>query len=92
MKDQSHRSPVYHSLGVEAQKVRRQLLRWYRRNRRDLPWRTSPPDPYRVWLSEVMLQQTRVAAVAPYYTRFLRLFPSVEALARARPQSVLRRA
>lgn len=75
---------VYH-----LRKLRRKLLGWYDRNRRDLPWRRSR-DPYRVWLSEVMLQQTRVAAVRPYYERFLRLFPDVEALARARPQSVLR--
>ena len=75
---------VYH-----PQKLRRKLLHWYDQHRRDLPWRRTP-DPYRVWLAEVMLQQTRVAAVEPYYQRFLGLFPSVEALARARPQRVLR--
>ena len=75
---------VYH-----PQKLRRKLLNWYQRHRRDLPWRRTR-DPYRVWLAEVMLQQTRVAAVEPYYQRFLQLFPSVEALARARPQTVLR--
>ena len=75
---------VYH-----PQKLRRKLLKWYERHRRNLPWRQTP-DPYRVWLAEVMLQQTRVAAVEPYYQRFLQLFPSVEALARARPQTVLR--
>ena len=50
------------------------LLSWYDRHRRRLPWRTAPgetPDPYRVWLSEIMLQQTTVAAVAPYYEFFL---------------------
>ena len=62
------------------------LLAWYDRHRRILPWRAAPgeaPDPYRVWLSEVMLQQTTVAAVAPRYERFLRRFPTVEALAAA---------
>ncbi len=82
--NQAVQRAVYH-----LRKVRRKLLRWYERNRRDLPWRRTR-DPYRIWLSEVMLQQTRVAAVEPYYLRFLRLFPTVEALARARPQRVLR--
>ncbi|MGK7864272.1 A/G-specific adenine glycosylase [Falsiroseomonas sp. E2-1-a4] len=60
------------------------LLAWYDRHRRVLPWRDdSQPDPYRVWLSEVMLQQTTVAAVGPRYTRFLARFPDVHALARA---------
>jgi A/G-specific adenine glycosylase len=69
------------------------LLGWYDRHRRSLPWRDTPgapgrdapggPDPYRVWLSEVMLQQTTVAAVAPRYARFLARFPDLHALARA---------
>ncbi|MDO9500373.1 A/G-specific adenine glycosylase [Falsiroseomonas sp.] len=60
------------------------LLAWYDRHRRVLPWRDgSRPDPYRVWLSEVMLQQTTVAAVGPRYTRFLARFPDVDALAGA---------
>jgi A/G-specific adenine glycosylase len=67
---------------------RGRLLKWYDRNRRDLPWRKDR-DPYRVWLSEIMLQQTRVAAVVDYYQRFLRKFPSVEKLAAARASSVL---
>ena len=54
------------------------LLLWYRENARVLPWR-SHPTPYRVWVSEIMLQQTRVAAVLGYYARFLEAFPSVEA-------------
>jgi A/G-specific adenine glycosylase len=58
------------------------LLTWFERGRRDLPWRRSN-DPYRVWVSEVMLQQTRVAAAIPYYERFLERFPSVETLAEA---------
>jgi A/G-specific adenine glycosylase len=62
------------------------LLAWYDRHRRSLPWRAAPHqarDPYRIWLSEVMLQQTTVAAVGPRYTRFLARFPTVEALAAA---------
>ena len=62
------------------------LLAWYDRHRRRLPWRALPgesADPYRVWLSEVMLQQTTVTAVAPYYAKFLARFPSVRALAAA---------
>jgi len=64
-----------------------QLLQWYDRHARVLPWRSPPgapaPDAYRVWLSEVMLQQTTVAAVKPYYERFLARWPTVEALASA---------
>ena len=67
---------------------RRQLLAWYDAHARDLPWRKSR-DPYRVWLSEIMLQQTRVAAVIAHYREFLRRFPTVEKLARAREASVL---
>ena len=58
------------------------LLTWYRANARDLPWRHTR-DPYRIWVSEIMLQQTRVAAVLGYYARFLEAFPTVEALAEA---------
>jgi A/G-specific adenine glycosylase len=64
------------------------LLTWYDANRRDLPWRKIR-DPYRIWISEIMLQQTRVAAVIPRYKEFLRRFPSVERLAAARESSVL---
>ncbi len=67
---------------------RRRLLSWYDRNRRDLPWREDR-DPYRVWLSEIMLQQTRVAAVLEHYHRFLRRFPTVQKLASAREPAVL---
>jgi A/G-specific adenine glycosylase len=66
----------------------RSLLSWYRRSRRDLPWRRSR-DPYRVWISEIMLQQTTVRAVIPYFERFVRAFPTVEALAAARLDDVL---
>jgi len=64
------------------------LLAWYRRAGRDLPWRRTA-DPYSIWISEIMLQQTRVAAVIPYYERFLARFPDVGALARARESTVL---
>jgi A/G-specific adenine glycosylase len=69
------------------------LLAWYDRHARLLPWRArrgETPDPYRVWLSEIMLQQTTVKAVAPYYARFLARWPTVEALAAASLDDVLR--
>ena len=69
-------------------RFQRSLLGWFDRHKRDLPWRQDR-DPYRVWLSEIMLQQTRVAAVTNYYGRFLQRFPSVEKLAAAREASVL---
>ena len=68
------------------------LLAWYDRHRRAMPWRALPgetADPYRVWLSEIMLQQTTVATVAPYYERFLARFPDVHALARAEDEAVM---
>ncbi|MQX36800.1 A/G-specific adenine glycosylase [Roseospira navarrensis] len=68
------------------------VLAWYDRDRRDLPWRARPgerPDPYAVWLSEIMLQQTTVAAVKPYYARFLDRWPTVEALAAAEDDAVM---
>ncbi len=64
------------------------LLRWFDTHKRKLPWRDSA-DPYRIWLSEVMLQQTRVDQALPYYTRFLAAFPTVEALAAANLDAVL---
>src|SRR5438270_9136712 len=67
---------------------RRKLLRWYDAHRRDLPWRRTK-DAYRIWVSEIMLQQTRVGAVLDHYRRFFERFPDVNALARAREQSVL---
>jgi A/G-specific adenine glycosylase len=68
--------------------IRRRILRWYREHKRDLPWRRTR-DPYQVWVSEIMLQQTRVAAVIPYYQRFLDRFPDVSALAAAPEQDLL---
>jgi A/G-specific adenine glycosylase len=73
---------------INADAVRRSLLIWYRRHKRDLPWRRTQ-DPYRIWVSEIMLQQTRVAAVIPYYERFLTLFPDVPTLASAPEQALL---
>jgi len=67
---------------------RSKLLAWYRRAKRDLPWRGTA-DPYRIWISEIMLQQTRVAAVIPYYHRFLEAFPDVEALASSNEEKLL---
>jgi A/G-specific adenine glycosylase len=75
--------------GREIATFRKQLLGWFRQFRRDLPWRRTT-DPYRIWLSEIMLQQTRVAAAIPYYERFLERFPDVHALAAAREEEVLR--
>src|SRR3984885_5154286 len=68
--------------------IRRSLRKWYGKHKRDLPWR-STADPYRIWISEIMLQQTRVAAVIPYYERFLTLFPDPAALASAPEQKLL---
>lgn len=72
--------------------VRRRLLRWYDRHGRDLPWRYKngeTPDPYRVWLSEIMLQQTTVAAVKGYFDDFTARWPTIDALARADLDAVL---
>jgi A/G-specific adenine glycosylase len=76
------------SMRNEPKKFRRRLFAWYDRHRRDLPWRANR-DPYRIWLSEIMLQQTRVAAVIEHYQEFLRRFPTVEKLAAARESMVL---
>jgi A/G-specific adenine glycosylase len=73
---------------VSARPLRAALLAWYRERRRDLPWRRTR-DPYAIWVSEIMLQQTRVETVVPYYGRFLERFPTVRALAIAREDDVL---
>jgi A/G-specific adenine glycosylase len=65
------------------------ILQWYRENGRDLPWRRTR-DPYPVWLSEIILQQTRVAQGTAYWHRFLERFPTVKALAAASEDEVLR--
>ena len=68
---------------------RKKLLAWYDENKRDLPWRRSK-NPYHIWVSEIMLQQTRVDTVIPYYERFLEWFPTVESLAIAPEERLLK--
>jgi A/G-specific adenine glycosylase len=68
--------------------LRKRLLDWFEREKRVLPWRTEP-SPYRVWIAEIMLQQTRVETVLPYYERFLARFPDVSSLAAATEKDVL---
>jgi len=69
-------------------KLARLLIDWYRKGHRDLPWRRTS-DPYRIWVSEIMLQQTRAQAAVPYYERFLERFPTAQALAAASEEEVL---
>jgi len=71
------------------QSLPRRLVLWYRKHHRKLPWRETN-DPYKVWISEVMLQQTTVPAVIPYYKKWLKLFPDVKSLSRAPLQKVLK--
>ncbi|MEJ2640236.1 MAG: A/G-specific adenine glycosylase [Desulfosarcinaceae bacterium] len=71
------------------EEIRKRVLNWYRRKGRDLPWRRTR-DPYHIWISEVMLQQTQVETVIPYYHRFLAAFPDVAALAAASQAAVLK--
>src|SRR6202140_2965117 len=73
----------------ELKKFRADLLDWFATYQRDLPWRRDC-DPYRIWISEIMLQQTRVAAVIPYFEKFCARFPDVRALAEAEEAEVLR--
>jgi len=83
--------PASESKSLDAGRVtriRRNLLRWYDAHQRDLPWRKKP-QPYTTWISEIMLQQTQVATVLPYYRRFLKAFPTVQALAAAPTGDVL---
>lgn len=78
---------------ISAPALRADLLRWWDRTRRDLPWRARPgeaADPYRVWVSEIMLQQTRVSAAIPFYEAFIARWPTVAALAAADLDDVLR--
>src|SRR5262245_34459696 len=81
-----------HAADLDGSAIAAALLAWYDGERRVLPWRAAPgetPDPYRVWLSEIMLQQTTVKAVLPRYAAFLRRWPNVAALARAELSEVL---
>ncbi len=83
---------------VQKLNITEALLEWYDRNHRELPWRVAPadlakgkrPDAYRVWLSEVMLQQTQVETVKPYFTKFLEFWPDVSALASAPQDDVMK--
>ncbi len=75
---------------ADRQKLRRRLLRWYDRNRRDLSWRRNPRNAYQQWLAEIMLQQTQVATAVPYFWRFIKQFPTVRRLADAPLDDVLR--
>ena len=83
--------PAVDNSAATRENLRKSLLSWYDRNGRSLPWRVREKcaDPYRVWLSEVMLQQTTVAAVIPYFARFLERWPTVSALAAAPREDVL---
>lgn len=96
---QVHRSaPLLHkegvgggrTIGTRRASVRRKLLVWYDKHKRDLPWRQRRSDPYAQWVAEIMLQQTRVETVIRYYDRFLSQFPNVKTLARADHQDVLK--
>jgi len=78
-----------HLAGRALKTFQNDLLAWFRAHQRDLPWRSSR-DPYRIWVAEIMLQQTRIAAVMPYYDRFLERFPTVQSLAAAPQQEVLK--
>src|ERR1700746_980105 len=75
--------------GTALIRFRKNLLAWFAQFQREMPWRRTR-DPYRIWLSEIMLQQTRVAAAIPYYERFLQRFPDVHSLAAAPQEEVLR--
>lgn len=91
-------TPNVQSQAETPSQIRALLLHWYDRHHRDLPWRISPsaaakgakPDPYHVWLSEVMLQQTTIQAVKPYFASFVKRWPNVEALAGAEPDDVMK--
>src|SRR3546814_9976363 len=79
---------------MAVENVSHTLLNWYDRHARKLPWRTPPgsnlrPDPYAVWMSEIMLQQTTVAAVIPYFEKFMARWPTVAALAAADDTDVM---
>lgn len=65
------------------------LLKWYQKNGRKLPWRVEK-NPYKIWISEIMLQQTRIEAVKKYYDKFMKRFPSIEELANAHEEELLK--
>ncbi len=75
---------------IDRQAFRRRLLAWFKSHRRDLPWRIEPRNAYRVWVAETMLQQTQVVSVIPYYERWLSRFPTLQSLAQADLDTVLK--
>src|SRR5436305_11216275 len=81
-------SPLVHR--TRPVDISSRLLDWFATHKRDLPWRKEPRSPYHVWLAEVMLQQTQVATVIPYYQRWLQRFPTLTALASAPLDDVLK--
>ncbi|MFV9511389.1 A/G-specific adenine glycosylase [Tepidibacillus sp. LV47] len=74
---------------MDIERFQEQLLRWFRQQKRDLPWRKDR-DPYHIWVSEIMLQQTRVETVIPYYEKFMEQFPTLNDLAQAKEEEVLK--
>jgi len=84
----SLRTPGFRN-APDKKQFQRKLVSWFKKHQRALPWRKTS-DPYRIWVSEIMLQQTRVEQVVPYYKRFLRAFPTVKKLARAHLNDVLK--
>ncbi len=83
-------SPVPRLAEFNIPRAQTAMLNWFDQNKRDMPWRKSPSDPYHVLVSEAMLQQTQVATVIPYFTRFITAFPSAHALANADEQAVMK--
>lgn len=83
-----NRKSKMQNLKFPLNRIRRRLLSWYQKNRRDLPWRRTR-DPYAIWIAETMLQQTQVKSALPYYRRFLKAFPTIEALDRAAKGEIL---
>ncbi|MFB5664221.1 A/G-specific adenine glycosylase [Alteribacillus sp. HJP-4] len=77
------------SIDIDVNAFQGALLTWYEENKRDLPWRENQ-DPYRIWVSEVMLQQTKVETVIPYFNRFIKWFPTLEKLAEADEEKVMK--
>ncbi|CDQ42090.1 A/G-specific adenine glycosylase [Virgibacillus salexigens] len=74
---------------IDISRFQNDLITWYQENKRDLPWRQDQ-DPYKIWVSEIMLQQTKVDTVIPYFQRFIKKYPDVHALAQADPEDVLK--
>lgn len=85
--------PKSHASKFKSEEFQAKMLEWYNQNARVLPWRSpkgQKPDPYKVWMSEIMLQQTTVPTVIPYFNKFLEMWPSIQDLASADPDEVMR--